>query len=58
MRPGDVIVAVAGKPTPTTEQLALVLATLKPGQSVSVKVVRRSGQQATLTVKLGTAPGG
>jgi putative serine protease PepD len=58
IRPGDVIVAVAGKPTPTSEQLATVLATLKPGQSVSVKVVRRSGQEATLTVKLGTAPAG
>jgi S1-C subfamily serine protease len=58
IRPGDVIVALAAKPTPTTEQLALVLATLKPGQGVSVTVVRRNGQRATLTVKLGTAPGG
>jgi S1-C subfamily serine protease len=58
IRPGDVIVALSGKPTPTTEQLALVLATLKPGQGVSVQVVRRNGRRATLTVKLGTAPGG
>jgi putative serine protease PepD len=58
IRPGDVIVALAGKPTPSTEQLALVLPTLKPGQSVSVSVVRHTGQRATLTVKLGTAPGG
>jgi putative serine protease PepD len=58
IRPGDVIVALAGRPTPTSEELALVLATLKPGQSVSLQVVRPSGRQATVTVKLGTAPGG
>jgi S1-C subfamily serine protease len=58
IRPGDVIVALAGRPSPTSEELALVLATLKPGQRVSVKVVRRSGQRATLPVQLGTAPAG
>ncbi|HEX8855295.1 MAG TPA: trypsin-like peptidase domain-containing protein [Thermoleophilaceae bacterium] len=56
--PGDVIVAVAGKPTPTTEALQMVLTGLKPGKSVQVKVLRRTGQRTTLSVKLGTAPGG
>jgi S1-C subfamily serine protease len=58
IKPGDVIVGLAGKRTPTTEALALVLTELKPGQSVKVNLVRRSGQRATVTVKLGTAPGG
>jgi putative serine protease PepD len=56
IRPGDVIVAVAGQPTPTTEELQAVLATLKPGQTVNVDVLRPDGSKATLSVTLGSAP--
>ncbi|HEX4717415.1 MAG TPA: trypsin-like peptidase domain-containing protein [Thermoleophilaceae bacterium] len=55
IRAGDVIVAVGGTPTPTTEQLALTLTKFKPGQRVKVDLVRRNGQRATLIVKLGAA---
>ncbi|HEY7253588.1 MAG TPA: trypsin-like peptidase domain-containing protein [Methylomirabilota bacterium] len=58
IRPGDVIVALGPKATPTTEQLALALTELKPGQSVKVKLVRRGGQRLSVTVKLGAVPGG
>jgi putative serine protease PepD len=52
---GDVILSVAGQPTPTTDALAGVLATLRPGQSVPVRVLRPDGSRATLTVRLAEA---
>jgi S1-C subfamily serine protease len=58
IRPGDVIVSIAGKPTPTTDVLGAVLATLKPGATVDVVVRHQDGKKATLRVKLGTLPGG
>jgi putative serine protease PepD len=54
---GDVIVSVAGKPTPTTDVLSAVLATLKPGKTVPVVVRHQNSKKATLQVKLGTYPG-
>ncbi|MFL5755687.1 MAG: S1C family serine protease [Chloroflexota bacterium] len=54
---GDVIVSVAGKPTPTTDVLSTVLATLKPGKTVRVVVRHQNGKKATLQVTLGTYPG-
>jgi S1-C subfamily serine protease len=54
---GDLIVAVDGKPTPSVDDLATVLAALKPGQSVPIAVVR-GGKKTTVTVKLGELPGG
>jgi S1-C subfamily serine protease len=56
VRAGDVIVSVDGRPTPTTEELQTVLATLKPGQEVDVEVVRGDGSKTTLSVKLGSPP--
>ena len=53
---GDVIVAVAGKPTPTSDELGSVLAAHKPGQTVKVKVVRQNGSSATVDVTLGEFP--
>jgi S1-C subfamily serine protease len=50
------IVSVDGRPTPTTEELQTVLATLKPGQEVDVEVVRGDGSKTTLSVKLGSPP--
>ncbi len=58
VKPGDVIVSVATRPTPTVDLLGAVLAGLKPGQTVSVAVRRQEGGKATLHVKLGTLPGG
>ncbi|HEY6762320.1 MAG TPA: trypsin-like peptidase domain-containing protein [Baekduia sp.] len=57
IQPGDVILSVAGHPTPTTDDLAAVLATLHPGQSVPVSVLRPNGSRATLTVRLADASG-
>jgi putative serine protease PepD len=58
MKVGDVIVAVAGQPTPTLDDLSSVLAKQRPGNTVAVTVVRQDGSRATLHVKLGSYPGG
>jgi S1-C subfamily serine protease len=52
IRPGDVIVDVAGQATPSVQALGTVLAGQQPGQSVPVTVRRDAGQQ-TVTVVLG-----
>ena len=52
------IVAVAGKPTPTSDELGSVLAAHRPGQTVKVKIVRQNGSSATVNVTLGEFPGG
>jgi S1-C subfamily serine protease len=57
IREGDVIVAVNGKPTPTSSELGTVLASLKPGRTVKVRIVRQNGTTATVDVKLGEYPG-
>ena len=54
---GDTITAVDGKPTPTTGELAKVLAGLNPGQKVKVDVVRSDGSRATVNLTLGQLPG-
>ena len=55
---GDVIVSVAGKPTPTSTDLSTVLADLEPGQTVPVGIVHQDGSKATVSVTLGEYPGG
>ncbi len=57
IRVGDVITAVAGKATASSEDLSAVLAGLKPGQTVNVKVARANGATATLKITLGEYPG-
>jgi S1-C subfamily serine protease len=52
VQPGDVIVAVNGDQTPTTQALGTVLADLTPGQTVPVTVARGTGRQ-DLKVTLG-----
>jgi putative serine protease PepD len=52
VRPGDVITQVAGEPTPSTSELATVLATQQVGAAVDV-VVRRDGAEQTLPLTLG-----
>jgi S1-C subfamily serine protease len=58
IKPGDVLVSVAGQTISTTDALSSVLATLRPGQTVPVQVLRANGQPATLQVQLGSQPGG
>ena len=58
IRTGDVIVSIAGKPTASTTALSEVLATLRPGQSVAVRIVRQDGTESTVQVTLGELPGG
>jgi putative serine protease PepD len=51
---GDMIVGVAGTPTPTTDDIAVALAQQKPGATVSVQVRGANGNR-TVNVKLGQA---
>jgi S1-C subfamily serine protease len=56
LRPRSVIVAVNDQPVRSTEDLATVLAQLRPGQKVTLKVVEPDGTQRTITVTLGELP--
>ena len=56
IKPGDVILAVKGQPTPTADVLVSVLADLHPGQKVPVKLLRH-GKKLTVTVTLGELRG-
>ncbi|MCW2765483.1 MAG: serine protease [Nocardioides sp.] len=57
IRVGDVIVSVAGTPTPTLGELEAALAVLKPGQTVPIVVMRQNGKTATVQLTLGSYPG-
>jgi S1-C subfamily serine protease len=57
IKPGDVLVSVAGQSITNTDLLSSVLATLRPGQTVPVQILGPSGQLATVQVTLGTQPG-
>jgi S1-C subfamily serine protease len=52
---GDIVVSIAGKPIRTSDDLAEVLAPLRPGQEVPV-VVLRGKERKTLQVTLGERP--
>jgi S1-C subfamily serine protease len=56
IKPGDIILEVNGQPTPTADVLVSVLASLKPGQQVPVKLLRRR-KEVTVTVTLGELQG-
>jgi S1-C subfamily serine protease len=55
---GDVIKAVNGQQTSTSDDLRTVLAGLKPGQSVKVSILRQDGTTTTKTITLGELPVG
>ena len=57
LKVGDVITAINGTPTPTSDDLGTVLAGFKPGQTVSLSVTHQSGAKSTLKVTLGDYPG-
>jgi putative serine protease PepD len=56
IRPGEVITMIAGRPTPTSEVLATILAERKPGEKVEVQVVDPGGRKRTVQVTLGELP--
>ena len=55
IRPGDVIVEVAGKPTNNVSELLGAVAALKPGTAASFSLLRRE-EKIELTVTPGTRP--
>lgn len=56
LRPGDVILALDGKPVKVSADLPHLVGALKPGSTVKLDIMRE-GKKRTLTVSLGTAPG-
>jgi S1-C subfamily serine protease len=57
LKVGERITALNGSPTPTSSDLGTVLAALKPGQTVSVKVVSQGGAATTVKLSLDQYPG-
>jgi serine protease DegQ len=55
MRPGDVVLDVAGRPVANTGQLLNAVAALKPGSDAAIQVLR-DGKPLTLHVHIGTRP--
>ncbi|MFC3110603.1 Do family serine endopeptidase [Undibacterium arcticum] len=55
MRPGDILVAVEGKPVADTTDMLNLIAQLQPGKAVKMTVLRKS-QQTTLEVNVGKRP--
>ena len=52
IQPGDVIIAVDGKPVERVGQLQQVIGFRKPGEVVKVEVARKGGVRKTVSVKL------
>ena len=57
IQPGDVIIAVDGKPVEYTAQLQEMIAFRNPGDVVAVEVARKGGVHETLKVKLQSVSG-
>jgi S1-C subfamily serine protease len=55
--PGDVITSINGQPVSSAADVAEVLATLSPGQTVTVGIIRRGGPTATVKVTIGEYSG-
>jgi len=56
LRAGDVIRSAGPRPTPSAEALSQALAAMRPGQTITVAIIR--GQQPlTVPVTLGQLPG-
>jgi serine protease Do len=56
VREGDAIIEVDGTPIETAEDLGRVLDELQPGDEAEVTVVGSSGEERTVSVRLGTRP--
>ena len=55
IRPGDIVMDVAGQAVRNTGQLLNVVAALKPGSHTTLRVLRK-GRERALQVKIGTRP--
>ncbi len=53
---GDVITALDGRPVTGMEDLITYLASLRPGDEISLTVLRPGGEEVTIDVVLGTRP--
>jgi S1-C subfamily serine protease len=58
IKPGDIITALNGQPTPNADALSAAIATDKPGDKVKVSLTHADGSTATVTATLGQLPGG
>jgi putative serine protease PepD len=56
LRPGELILSVNGRPTHSAEELATVLAELRPGDDVEIEVADPDGDKRTVEVTLGELP--
>jgi serine protease Do len=56
IQPGDVIVAIDGQPVEYIAQLQQRVGFKKPGETVSVSLVRPGGERKTVSVRLAAAP--
>ena len=55
IRPGDILVAVEGKPVADTTEMLNLIAQLQPGKAAKMTVLRKS-QETTLEVNVGKRP--
>jgi S1-C subfamily serine protease len=55
--PGDAIISIGRQPINTPDDVAAALASLSPGQTVPMHLVRQDGSQTTVQVTLGQYPG-
>lgn len=55
MKPGDILVSIAGKPVRDTTEMLNLVAQLKPGNTAKITVVRNK-QEPTLEVTVGKRP--
>ncbi|MDA0159877.1 S1C family serine protease [Solirubrobacter ginsenosidimutans] len=53
IRAGDLLVTIDAKATPTVDDVAGVLATMRPGRRVFVGLVTDSGARRSVTIELG-----
>jgi serine protease DegQ len=55
IRPGDILVAVEGKPVQDTTDMLNLIAQLQPGNKAKMTILRKS-QESTLDITVGTRP--
>jgi S1-C subfamily serine protease len=55
LRPGDVVLALGGRPVRSTDELLRAVAALRPGTRTAV-VVQRAGQRAEVSVAVAERP--
>jgi putative serine protease PepD len=58
LKPGDIIISVAGQQVMSVDDLAVTLAERKPGDRVPVEIERQDGSRSTVQVTLSELPAG